>query len=626
MHKQKTARLALVICALCAFAPTILSAEWITAKASSEGNVGQYTDIAIDSSGCPHISHYDATNGDLMYSRWNGAEWITERVDKSGFVGRYSSIALDALQYPHIAYYDGTDKNLKYAYKSLIGGVWVKETVDSDDTAGLFCSLALDSINSPHICYYQEISASHKKVKHATKSLSLWTISTIEDINSNAENTGTSILVDSSDKPHVSYQIDYTGNYSVLKYAAKPGATWNIKTVEQTSAYYNYTGLYSSLALGSDGNPRIAYINKEGNFVVSHYLKMALWNGTEWNISTIQTASSPLKFASLVLGALDLPQIAYYDDSGKNLIVASRNIMFNWVFTKIDEEGEVGDYCSMTKDALGRLHISYNDATDGDLKYARQNDAPALLWLGTSRYVADGLHPEEGLTMQTDFDYRVIYMDLNNDAPFGGAPLLHILKGGAEIPGSPFKMEYTSGEYNTGATFSYVTKLPVGSDYTYSFSANDIWGAAATGLPTLPLEAPLVKNTAPVLDWTGEENFIADGINPDGAGINRLFEYRVKYSDADNDAPTSGFPQLRIFKNSVEIDCSPVAMLPVSGDYVSGFIYRFARFLPDEGDDYTHSFEAKDIWGDTDILKGNGPEVGPPSNNGFLLTGKDASP
>jgi len=617
--------IALILCIIPVLFPGILCAEWITIRAATSGNVGQYTDIAIDSGGCPHISHYDVTNGDLLYTRWTGAAWVTERVDVSGFAGRYSSIALDSLEYPHIAYYDGTDKNLKYAYKSLLGGEWVKETVESDNIAGLFCSLALDSSNRPHICYYQEISADNTKVRYAVKNLGSWAISTIENLTVQVENTGTSLFIDSADKPHVSYQIYFKGNHSELKYATKPGATWNIQIVDQSTTYYDYAGLYSSLAMGSDGYPRIAYINQEGNFALSYYLKMAQWNGTEWKISSIQTGLSPFRYSSLVLGSFDLPRIAYYDDSGKNLRIASKNIMSGWTFTKVDETGNVGDFCSMTQDAQGRAHISYQDATDGDLKYARQNDNPTLQWLGISRYMEDGLHPEEGIPMQTSFDYRVQYQDANNDAPLAGYPKVHILKGGVETPGSPFSMEYVSGEYDTGAVYSYSQKLLPGSDYSYRFEAFDVWQTAATGFPTSPLPAPDVKNTSPTLEWTGEAHYVSDGIHPDNGPLNQVFTYRVRYSDADNDEPTTGCPRVHIYQGGIEIDGSPAAMLQVTNDYVSGALYTFQAFLPTVAADYTYVFEARDKWGyDAAPLPGTGPAVGPEACNGFALLGVSA--
>ncbi|UCG68884.1 MAG: hypothetical protein JSV09_14005, partial [Thermoplasmata archaeon] len=55
-------------------------------------------------------------------------------------------------------------------------------------------------------------------------------------------------------------------------------------------------------------------------------------------------------------------------------------------------------------------------------------------------------------------------------------------------------------------------------------------------------------NSPPDLDWTGEPGFISDGVNPDTGSTTTQFEYRVKYSDVDNEPPASGYPKLYIEK------------------------------------------------------------------------------
>ena len=40
----------------------------------------------------------------------------------------------------------------------------------------------------------------------------------------------------------------------------------------------------------------------------------------------------------------------------------------------LDSAGDVGNYCDIAIDANDRLHISYYDATNGDLKYLTTAD------------------------------------------------------------------------------------------------------------------------------------------------------------------------------------------------------------------------------------------------------------
>ena len=111
--------------------------------------------LALDSSGNPHISYYDATNNDLKYASWNGASWNIQIVDSAENVGYANSLALDSSGNPHISYmrYDA-NSNLHYLeYAHWTGSAWSIETVDSAGWDGLCTSIAVDSSGNPHISY-----------------------------------------------------------------------------------------------------------------------------------------------------------------------------------------------------------------------------------------------------------------------------------------------------------------------------------------------------------------------------------------------------------------------------------------------------------------------------------------
>ena len=139
------------------------------------------------------------------------------------------------------------------------------------------------------------------------------------------------------------------------------------------------------------------------------------------------------------------------------------------------------------------------------------------------------------------------------------------------------------------------------------------------------------------LVWTGEVGYKSDGVNPDSGPEGTRFEFRVKYTDADGDAPADGYPKVHIKKGDAEIAGSPFTMTPVGtdADYTSGRIYSYTTNTLTVGSDYSYWFEAQDVNGNAAVGEATEFKSGPVVNttqsilsgviqneNGFL---KDAT-
>ena len=570
--------------------------EWVDADGSGQGEInisntigGSYQPfLRLDDSGKPHIAWKDYTPGnfDIYYLKWSGTEWVdadgsgqqSKNVSDSSTDSYHASLRLDGLGRPHVAWFENTSGNNDIYYLKWNGTEWVdadgsgQESVNISTNTGSSenPSLYLDSSGNPHIAWHDSTSG-NEEVYYLKWSGTEWVDAdgsgqeSINVSNRPGDSGNVSLYLDSSGNPHIAW-YDFASGKNDIYYLKWNGTAWvdvdgssgqESINISDKSGISNYPSLY----LDNSGNPHIAWHNSLSQNNDIYYLK---WNGEEW---------------------VDA------DGSGQESINISAN------------DGD-SSYPSLYLDSSGNPHIAWKDKTPGvyDIYYLKWNDAPVLSWTGEANYIDDGLHPETGYR-DADFVYRVKYTDVNNDEPKSGYPKVHIMKGGIEIAGSPFAMsEVNSGDtdYSDGKLYTYTKSglAPVGEDYTYYFEAKDVWNTSATGAPTTAKDGPDVINRAPALSWTGEANYIDDGLNPETGDRGTNFVYRVNYTDGDNDGPASGYPKVHIMKGGSEISGSPFAMSEVNaGDtnYKDGKLYTYTKSGLALGTDYTYYFEAKDV-------------------------------
>jgi len=409
-------------------------------------SVGDYSSIALDSSGYAHISYYDETNGDLKYARWNGIAWERQTVDSGGDVGTVTSIAIDSHDHPHISYCDETNGDLKYA--TLADGAWEIQTVDGAGSGPNVIiygsSLALDSSDRPHISYLEVVSSVGYdfNLKYAHWTGTSWAIATVD---SEGTVSGGSIALDGNDFPHISY---YDGSNGDLKYAEWTGASWTIVTVDQMGD----VGASNSIALDSSGFPHISYVDVTypGPYPgTNHGLKLAKYTGSSWSIETIDSGQQMITATSIALDADGNDHISYihqsYDGIYHNDIMCALWTGGSWDIQAVDPGDGTGIGISIAVDSFGRSHISYSNIL-GELKYAR---GPVTL-----PSEPDNLQAAEGHTLAT----------LTWSAPYddGGSPITNYKVYRATAPGQETLiitlgsvLEYTDYLLEDGQTYYY---------------------------------------------------------------------------------------------------------------------------------------------------------------------------
>jgi hypothetical protein len=169
----------------------------------------------------------------------------------------------------------------------------------------------------------------------------------------------TSLALDSDGHPHISY-YEYT-HYD-LKYAWYDGTSWHVETVDATGS----VGAYSSLALDSDGHPHISYCDRSNSD-----LKYAWYDGATWHVETVDAEGTVGSYTSLALDSDGHPHISYRDDSSFSLNYAWHDGA-SWHIEMADATGNGGEYTSLALDNGGHPHISYYDGITGSgrLNYA----------------------------------------------------------------------------------------------------------------------------------------------------------------------------------------------------------------------------------------------------------------
>ncbi len=118
--------------------------------------------------------------------------------------------------------------------------------------------------------------------------------------------------------------------------------SWRIETVDL--GYYE-TGWYSSLALDSSDYPHISYF--EFFDYLNGYLKYARWDGDEWQFEHVDTGGDTCYYISLALDSNDHPHISYQKRDDENDLRYAHWDGSEWWVETVDAEDITGYYSSI---------------------------------------------------------------------------------------------------------------------------------------------------------------------------------------------------------------------------------------------------------------------------------------
>ncbi len=255
------------------------------------------------------------------------------------------------------------------------------------------------------------------------------------------ENVGlhTAIAVDNSGVAHVAY---YDKDKGALKYANDAGGLWKSTIVDDEGD----TGFYTSIAIGPDGFPRIAYMMVSGTVspdptpvtalkVATARSNMPL-SASDWSTQVVDSAAKP----ALVCGGGCMRDQACVDLGGGPACVPTTTgcpMTCESGETCVDNAGTpvceariatipvddliegTGLFASLAIATDGALAIAYYDRLQGDLRFA-ESDGSGTTWTLRTLDGNDAMDPTDvgqhaNLAFGANGTRGVAYIDASND-------------------------------------------------------------------------------------------------------------------------------------------------------------------------------------------------------------------
>lgn len=299
----------------------------------------------------------------------------------SGGVGDYNAIAVGSDGLPVISFWESSGiLHVAKCANAACSGLATDTPVDDPlvNSVGSFTSIAIGTDGLPVISYRDQTAATLKVAKCANPSCTgAATITTVDDPPTNGVGLFTSIAIGSDGFPVISYYDETALALKVAKCAN--AACIGLATITTVDDSANDLGRYSSIAIGSDGLPVVSYRDNTAGTLKVAKCATATCTGAATITTIDDSVVNSGTYTSIAIGADGLPVISYYGNSAGALMVAkciNAACTGATIVTPVDDPtNSVGANTSITIGADGLPVISYRDVTANALKVAKCADA-----------------------------------------------------------------------------------------------------------------------------------------------------------------------------------------------------------------------------------------------------------
>ncbi|MFQ6128696.1 MAG: PKD domain-containing protein, partial [Thermoplasmata archaeon] len=241
---------------------------------------------------------------------------------------------------------------------------WCVVTVDDSVVVHGTTSIGVDSSNYPHISYYDTTNGDLKYARWTGDRWSLETVDSEDDVGRSS-----SLAIDSEDNPHIAYSHINTTSYlrSYLKYTSWNGSSWLVEIVDSSPG----VGYGDSIALDSSNLPHIAYADLH-----RHWLRYAHSTVSGWSIETIDAIEYQwpiFQWGSIAINSTDEPHLVYSTPPGKGTDLRyAYHADSDWNIETVMTSEKWISHSSIAFDSFGYPHLSFWDF-EFYLWYARWN-------------------------------------------------------------------------------------------------------------------------------------------------------------------------------------------------------------------------------------------------------------
>jgi len=308
-------------------------------------------------------------------------------LDSTGVVGQYTSIDIGTDGFPVISYFDSTNADLKIVHctSASCDTHDTPTTLDSTGDVGLWTSIAIGTDGFPVISYIDDPN-NYLKIVHCTN-----TACSTHDTPTTLD-TGdryyTSIAIGTDGFPVISY---WDGVNGLLKLVHCTSISCDTHDTPTTLDADNF-GYFTSIAIGTDGFPVISYFSSTNGGVLKLVHCTNTSCSTHGTPRTLDSKGDVGAFTSIAIGTDGFPVISYQNATNVDLkLVHCTSVSCSTHDTPatLDSIGSVGYYTSIAIGKDGFPVISYQSGANGDLKIVHctsascsTHDTPATLDTG----------------------------------------------------------------------------------------------------------------------------------------------------------------------------------------------------------------------------------------------------